>query len=89
MESIDFDVNCFLQSGGIYEKTIEDFFNSEMFFLQRESLRVLFFTRFLAKDTSSIFLQKVLFELASNLRSSYARHVSSTVGDLEKRMKSG
>ena len=89
MESIDFDVNCFLQSGGIYEKTIEDFFYSEMFFLQRESLHVLFFTRFLTKDTSSIFLQKVLFELASNLRSSYARHVSSTVGDLEKRMKSG
>ena len=82
MESIDLDVNCFLQSGGIYEKTVEDFFYCEIFLVQRESLHVLFFTRFLAKDTSSIFLQKVLFELASNLRLSYAKHVSSTVGDL-------
>ena len=89
MESIDFDADCFLQSGGIYEKTLEDLFYCEIFFLKRESLHLLFFTRFLAEETSSIFLQKVLFELASNLRSSYKKHVSSTVGDLDKRMKSG
>jgi hypothetical protein len=89
MQSIDFNVSIFLKSGGIYEKTIVDLFNSEILFLEPESLHVSFFTRFLVDGASNVFLQQILYDLEKNLSLSYAKHVIVTSGDLEKRMKLG
>ena len=87
MQSIDFNVSIFLKSGGIYAKTIGDLFNSEILFLERESLHVSFFKRFLVDGASNVFLQQVLYDLENNLSLSYAKYVIVTSGDLEKRMK--
>ena len=83
------DVESFLQPAGIYEKTIEDLFESEIFFLGRESIHVMFFVKFLADDASCIALQKLLFELSVLYFESYGKNVLATAGDIEKRMKSG
>ena len=83
------DVESFLQPGGICEKTIEDLFESEIFFLGRESIHVTFFVKFMADDASCIALQKLLYELSVLYLDSYRKNVSSTAGDIENRMKSG
>jgi hypothetical protein len=55
MQSIDFNSSIFLKSGGIYEKTVEDLFNSEILFLERDTLHVSFFKRFMADGASNVF----------------------------------
>jgi hypothetical protein len=75
MQSIDFNSSIFLKSGGIYEKTIEDLFNSEVLFFERESLHVSFFTRFLVDGAFKVFLQQILYDLENNVSLSYAKHV--------------
>ena len=53
------DVESFLQPAGIYKKSIEDLFESEIFFLGRESIQVTFFVKFMADDSSCIALHKL------------------------------
>ena len=84
-----FNLDLFLQSGGIYERTIENLFGSEIFFLGRESVHTAFFLQFLANDASCLFLQNLLYELVVSYYDAYGRCVKSTVDDIDKRMKSG
>ena len=39
-----FNLDLFLQPGGIYERTIENLFESEIFYLGRESVHTAFFS---------------------------------------------
>ena len=87
--SVILDEESFLQPAGIYEKTLEDLFHCEIFFLGRESVHVTFFVKFMADDASCIALQRLLFELLLLYFESYRKNVSATAGDIEKRMKSG
>ena len=87
--SVILDEESFLQPAGIYEKTLEDLFHCEIFFLGRESIHVTFFVKFMADDASCIALQRFLFELLLLYFESYRKNVSATAGDIEKRMKSG
>ena len=79
----------FLQSGGIYERTIEDLYGCEIFFLGRPSIHETFFLIFMADDVSCLKLQNLLFDLMVAYGESYNKHVCKTAGDIEKRMKSG
>lgn len=83
------NLDLFLQPGGIYERTIENLLKSEIFFLGRESVRTAFFLQFLADDASCLFLQNLLYELVVSYYDAYGRSVKLTVGDIDKRMKSG
>ena len=83
------NLESFLQPGGIYERTIENLFESEIFFLGRESVHTAFFLQFLANDASCLLLQNLLYELVVSYYDAYGRSVKSTVGDIDKRMKSG
>ena len=85
--ALDFD--SFMKSGGIYESTIENFYDCHIFYMQRESVHVMFFNQLTDDDASCIALQGILFDLVTGLFESHRRHVSSTSGDLDKRMKSG
>ena len=89
MSSPVLNFESFIQLEGIYVKTIEDLFNCEIFYLARESMHVNFFEHFMADDASCMALQKLLFELALAYHESYLKNVSSTSGDIEKRMKAG
>ena len=87
--SVILDEESFLQPAGIYEKTLEDLFRSEIFFLGRESIHVTFFFKFMVDDASCIALQRLLYELLLLYFESYRKNVSTTAGDIEKRIKSG
>jgi hypothetical protein len=84
---IDFD--SFMRTDGIYESTILDFYESQIFFMGRESIHILFFNQLMDDDASCVALQQILFDLVVGLFKAYKKHVSSTTGDLDKRMKSG
>ena len=89
MNSSGMSFETFLQSEGIYEKTIEELYDCEILFLARESIHVAFFVHFMADEKSCLLLQKILFNLVSSYLESYSKNVSLTQGDIEKRMKSG
>ena len=78
-----------MQSGGIHERTIEDLYDCEIFFLGRPSIHTSFFLSFMADDKSCLALQNLLFDFVVIYDKSYSKNVSNTAGDMKKRMKSG
>jgi hypothetical protein len=81
--------DSFMKTDGIYESTILDFYDSQIFFMGRESNHILFFYQLMDDDASCVALQQILLDLVVGLFKAYNMHVSSTTGDLDERMKSG
>ena len=76
-------LETFVQSEGIYDKTIVELFDFEILFLARESI-LAFFVHFMADEKSCLALQKILFDLVSSYPESYSKNVSLTQFDIEK-----
>jgi hypothetical protein len=68
-----------MRTDGIYESTILDFYESQIFFMGRESIHILFFNQLMDDDASCVALQQILFDLVVGLFKAYKKHVSSTV----------
>jgi hypothetical protein len=66
---IDFD--SFMKTDGIYESTIMDFYDSQIFFMGRESIHILFFNQLMDDDASCLALQQILFDLVVGLFEAY------------------
>ena len=79
----------FLQSGGMYERTIEDLYDCEIFFHGRPSVHKTFSLSFRADGKSCLTLQNLFFDLMVVCGQSYNKNVCKISGDIEKRMKSG
>jgi hypothetical protein len=56
--AIDFD--SFMKSGGIYESTIENFNDCDIFFMGRESVHVMFFNQLMDDDASCILILSLI-----------------------------
>ena len=87
MNSSVMSLETFVQSEGIYEKTIKELFDCEILLL--ESIHVAFYVQFMVDEKSCLALQWIFFDLVSSYLESYSKNVSLTQGDIEKRMKSG
>lgn len=88
MSSIDLTYVVYVEIGGIFTSTIDDVFNSEVFFMLKSEVHFKFITELMTDDSSAAFVRDCLFELASGYSKSYNLRVVQTTGALEKRIRS-
>ena len=86
---VSLDADEFLCDGGMFECTIDQLYNCDEFFLQREQVFINFFKKCMASPSNVEGIISVLFGLACGYHNIYSQHVSATSGSLEKRHRAG
>ena len=86
---ISLDGDEFLRDGGMFECTIDQLYNCDEFFLQRDQVFINFFMKCMTSPSIAKEIISVLHDLACGYHSLYSQHVSATSGSLEKRHRAG
>ena len=87
MRQLSFEIFC--EADGILRKTIQNFFDSIHFYIQRRSLFNGFFKLCMSVPESSDSILKVLYDLSVSYLHLYNKTVMVTNGSLEKRQRCG
>jgi hypothetical protein len=79
----------FMETGGIFESSIEEFYAMDELMHFRGSCFINFYTKCMAVSDPCESISKLLFELTKEYHILYNLHVSKTSGPIEKRQKAG